>query len=109
LSTPALTWFKTQVQDKHPQAWLLPRDDGTPWGKSHQHRPMKAAVKAAGLPPETVFYSLRHYHISKALTAGVPVQMVAENCGTSVGMIEKHYGKFLAKDRKRFMNRVKLG
>lgn len=109
LSGPALKWFKEQAKDKEPQALLLPRDDGTQWGKSHQYRPMKAAVKAAELPPETVFYSLRHYHISKALKAGVPVQVVADNCGTSIRMIEKHYGKFLVQDRRRFMNRIKLG
>jgi hypothetical protein len=89
---------------------LLPRYDGEPWGKSpHQHRPMKEAVQAAKLPRETVFYSLRHYHIRKALAAGAPVQVVAENCGTSVRMIEKHYGKFLPQDRRDFFNQVKLG
>jgi integrase len=109
LSDAALAWFKTQAKSKLPKAILLPRADGEPWGKSHQHRPMQAAVQAAKLPAETVFYSLRHYHISKALLAGVPVQVVAENCGTSVRMIEKHYGKFLPQDRRDFFNQVKLG
>jgi integrase len=109
LSDMALAWFKGQAKNKLPKAILLPRDDGEPWGKSHQHRPMQAAVRAAKLPAETVFYSLRHYHISKALAAGVPVQVVAENCGTSVRMIEKHYGKFLPQDRRDFFNAVKLG
>jgi integrase len=108
LNDTALAWFKAQAKDKAPQAVLLPRDDGEPWGKSHQHRPMRAAVIAANLPRETVFYSLRHYHISKALLAGVPVQVVAENCGTSVRMIEKHYGKFLPQDRRDFFNQVRL-
>ena len=70
---------------------------------------MQAAVRAAKLPAETVFYSLRHYHISKALLAGVPPQVVAENTGTSVSMIEQHYGKFLPQDRRDFFNAVKLG
>jgi integrase len=109
LSDTALSWFKGQARGKLPKALLLPRDDGEPWGKSHQHRPMQAAVRAAKLPRETVFYSLRHYHISKALAAGVPVQVVAENCGTSVRMIERHYGKFLPQDRRDFFNRVALG
>ena len=109
LSDAALAWFKAQAKSKLPKAVLLPRDDGEPWGKSHQHRHMQAAVRAAKLPRETVFYSLRHFHISKALAAGVPVQVVAENCGTSVRMIEKHYGKFLPQDRRNFFNQVKLG
>jgi integrase len=84
------------------------RDDGEPWGKSHQHRPMRAAVKAAGLPSETVFYSLRHYYISRALLAGMNAQVIAENCGTSVRMIEKHYGKFTRADRRRMLDLVQL-
>jgi len=108
LSDDALTWFKQQAKSKLPKALLLPKEDGTAWGKSHQARPMKAAVKAAKLPHDAVFYSLRHYHISKALLAGVPVQVVAENCGTSVRMIEKHYGKFMAQDRRAFFNQVVL-
>ena len=108
LSDTALTWFKQQAKSKTPKAWLLPKSDGTQWGKSHQHRLMREVVKAAKLPSETVFYSLRHYHISKALQAGVPVQVIAENCGTSVRMIEKHYGHFLKSDRRSFMNEVAL-
>ncbi len=109
LSDDALSFLKEQAKDKLPDAYLFTKDDGTPWGKSHQQRPMKAAVKAAKLPKETVFYSLRHYHISKVLLAGVPAQIVAENCGTSIKMLEKHYAKFMATDRRRMMNQVSLG
>ena len=108
LSDVALAWFKSQARDKLSKAVLLPRYDGEPWGKSHQHRPMKEAVRVAKLPSETVFYSLRHYHISKALLAGVPVQVVAENCGTSGRMIEQHYGEFMPSDRRDFFNQVVL-
>jgi len=109
LSDEALAFFKKIAKDRLPGAYLLVKDDGEPWGKSHQHRPMKEAVKAAKLPKDTVFYSLRHYHISKALIAGLPVQVVAENCGTSIRMIEKHYGKFMPKDRRRLLNQVQIG
>jgi hypothetical protein len=60
------------------------------------------------LPDETVMYSIRHYHISKAITAGLPLQIVAENCGTSVKMIEKHYGKFTSDERLKMFNKVSL-
>ncbi len=108
LSRDAVEFFRTLARDKLPDAFLLMKDDGTPWGKSHQHRPMKAAAKAAGLPSETVFYSLRHYHISRALLAGMNAQVIAENCGTSVRMIEKHYGKFTRADRRAMLNMVQL-
>lgn len=108
LSTEAVRFFSRMARDKLPAALLLPRDDGAQWGKSHQKRPMDAAVQAARLPKETVFYSLRHYHISRALLAGIPAQVVAENCGTSIRMIEKHYGKFTRAARQEMFNRVAL-
>ena len=70
------------------------------FGKSHQHRPMKAALKDAKLPAEASFYALRHSHISRAIEAGMPLTLVAENTGTSVRMIETTYGKFIAAVRR---------
>lgn len=108
LSDDAVAFFRKLAKDRLPSAFLLARDDGLPWGRSHQHRPMQRAVAAAGLPGETVFYSLRHYHISRALLAGVAPQVIAENCGTSIRMIEKHYGKFTRTDRRQMLNAVSL-
>lgn len=109
LTDDAVSFFKKMRRYKLPEARLLLKDDGTRWGESHQSRPIRSAVRAARLPQETVFYSLRHYHISKALLAGIPAQMVAENCGTSIRMLEKHYGKFMAADRRAMFNTVALG
>jgi integrase len=108
LADSAVAFFKQISSDRLPGAYLIVRDNGEPWGKSHQHRPMKDAIRAAKLPAESCFYSLRHYYISRALLAGVQAQVVAENCGTSVLMITKHYGKFLAVDRRRMLNEVAL-
>ena len=109
LSDEALKFFKGVCIDQLPEAHLLAKDDGTPWGKSHHLRSMRDAIKKAKLTRECVFYSLRHYHISKALLSGMPMQVVAENTGTSVRMIEKHYGKFTRTDRRQMMNEVVLG
>jgi len=109
LSDTAIRFFESLARDRLPAAWLLVKDTGSPWGKWHQNRPVKEAVQNAKLPRDTVFYSLRHYHISKALIAGVPAQVIAENCGTSIKMIEQHYGKFLEVDRRGLLNRVELG
>ena len=108
LSNDTMTFLKQQARDKLPAALLFARDDGDQWGKSHQSRPMKAAIRAAKLPRDAVFYSLRHYHISKALLAGIPAQVIAENTGTSVRMLEQHYGKFLEQDRRAMLNKVAL-
>ncbi len=37
-------------------------------------------------------YSFRHYYATQRLLAGISVYTLAENMGTSVAMIEKHYG-----------------
>lgn len=108
LSDQAVAFFKAQAKDKLPAAWLLPKDDGEQWGRDHHQRPFRKAAKAAQLPREAVFYSLRHYTISKALMAGVQPQVVAENTGTSLRMIEQHYGKFLKADRRAMFNAVAL-
>lgn len=108
LSDRAVAFFKRLAKGKLPEACLLTKDDGSPWPEDDLTRPFKAAARAAGLPQEATFYSLRHYHISKALLAGVQPQVVAENCGTSLRMIEKHYGKFLKADRRAMFNKVVL-
>jgi integrase len=81
-------------------------DDGTRWGKSEQHRPMKRALKAAGLPASASVYSLRHSHISRAIESGVPLTLIAENCGTSVRMIELSYAKVLAATRRKLIQKA---
>ena len=45
-------------------------------------------------------YSFRHSFISRWVEAGVSLKLVAENCGTSVGQIEKTYAKFLPDERR---------
>ena len=57
----------------------------------------------AGLDPEGTFYALRHSYISRAIEAGMPLNVLAENCGTSVRMIEKTYAKVLANKRREFI------
>lgn len=106
LSDAGVETFKRYAKGKLPRALLLPKDDGTRWDASHQQVPFRRAVEAAGLPRDTVLYSLRHTHISRACLAGIPVQVIAENCGTSILMIQRHYAKFLGKDRRNLMNRM---
>ncbi len=43
-------------------------------------------------------YTTRHTFISAGLSNGVNIKWLAEYCGTSVAMIEKHYGKYIRGD-----------
>jgi site-specific recombinase XerD len=72
------------------------QSDGSRWKRSDQTRPIKDALKKAGLPLDGSIYALRHTHVSHAIEGGVPLNAIAENCGYSVRMIEKTYAKILA-------------
>ena len=103
-----MRFFEGIAAGKAPDALLLPKDDGGPWGKNHHIRPMQDAVEKAKLPRDCTIYALRHSHASQALLNGMNMQLLAENMGTSVGMIEKHYGKFLAASRRQLIEASSL-
>lgn len=94
LTSEGTRFFGDITAGRHPDDVLFVRDDGSAWNKDDHHRPMAAATESAKLPADTVFYSLRHTYASQCLMAGMNVQLLAENMGTSVAMIERHYGKF---------------
>jgi integrase len=106
LSDAARALFARLAKNKLPGAYLLTRDDGQPWKHSDQDEPMREAAKAARLPKGTVFYTLRHTFVASALTGGVDIHTVAKMCGTSVRMIEQHYGKLLQDDARERLNRI---
>ena len=53
---------------------------------------IKAAAAAAGLSNAVTAYTLRHSVITDLVTNGLDLLTVAQLSGTSVAMIEKHYG-----------------
>jgi len=106
LTGESVAFFTRIAKGRLPGAALLPRGDGDRWGKSEQHRPFKRAAKAASLPSSASFYTLRHSHISRAIEAGMPLSLVAENCGTSLTMIERNYAKVLAATRRKTIERT---
>lgn len=85
-------FFAAATKNKTPAAPLLARADGAAWNKDSWKWPVKEAVKAAKLPPETTLYTLRHSVLTDLVHAGADLLTVAQVAGTSVRMIEKHYG-----------------
>ena len=75
--------------------------------KNHEGRPLNfhtwrgkdwyRALRATGLR-ERKPYATRHTFISVGLSNGVNIKWLAEYCGTSVAMIEKHYGRYIGGD-----------
>jgi integrase len=62
-----------------------------PGGETLLRNWLARTVKAAGLPPSTTLYSLRHSSIVRSLLAGVPIRIVAVAHDTSTVMIERNY------------------
>lgn len=106
LSAESVRFFARVVGDRAPDVPLLPRADGERWGKSEQHRPFKRAAALAELPASASFYALRHSHISRAIEAGMPLSLLAENTGTSLSMIQRTYAKVLAATRQEFVEKT---
>lgn len=82
----------TQSKNKLPLAPLFARADGAAWKSYMWKDPIRDAAKAAGLPDGVVAYSLRHAGITDLVQSGLDLLTVAQVSGTSVAMIEKHYG-----------------
>jgi integrase len=85
-------FFDAAANDKLPSAPLLSRADGQAWNKDAWKWPIKAAVDTAQLPDGTTAYTLRHSVISDLVHDGLDLLTVAQISGTSVAMIERHYG-----------------
>lgn len=88
--------FAAQTRGKLPAAPLFARADGKPWGKDSWKYPFKDAVRAAGLPDAATAYALRHSAITDLIALHrLDTLTVAQLSGTSLQMIEKHYGHLL--------------
>lgn len=95
LSPDALTLLRGQAKSKLPAAPLISYGDGSHWNKERWHRPVTEAAARAKLPAATCAYTLRHSVITDMLTGGMDSLTVARMAGTSLAMIEKHYGHLL--------------
>lgn len=60
-----------------------------------RHREWGPAIEASGIRRPARIYDLRSTFASRAIAAGVPVFELAKIMGTSVRMIERHYGTLL--------------
>lgn len=105
LQTSASNFFEKLVKGREADEYLFVRGDKTRWKASDQTRPVKGALSKAGLPEDGCLYGLRHTYVSCAIEGGVPLNVIADNCGTSVRMIEKNYAKILAEKRRDFIEK----
>jgi site-specific recombinase XerD len=91
-----LTLLEPRLSNSLPGAPLLPRSDGAFWNKDSWKWPLKEAAGRAELPKGTTAYTIRHSVITDLVHGGLDLLTVAQISGTSVAMIEKHYGHLRA-------------
>jgi len=97
LPSTTVAFLGELCRDRQPGEPLFARADGKRWDKDAWKGPIKACVLAAGLPEKTTAYALRHSVITD-LVPNLDLLTVAQISGTSVAMIERHYGH-LRKER----------
>jgi integrase len=108
LTVAAVEVFARFAKDKLPNAPLLTRDDGKPWAHSDWDEYVKDAAARAELPPATCLYTLRHSFITQALLDGVSTLEVSKIVGTSLAMIEKHYGHLVQDTARERLAKVQM-
>jgi integrase len=68
---------------------------------------VRGAAARAGLPAGVCLYTMRHSWITQSLMDGMSTLEVARISGTSLAMIERHYGHLVmkaARDRLELVN-----
>ncbi len=93
LPTETSAFIDAQVGGRPPDAPLFVTSGGKRWTKDAWKKPIKAAAAVAGLSDQVTAYTLRHSTITDLVTDRLDLFSVAQASGTSVAMIEKHYGQ----------------
>lgn len=96
LPPDTVKFLKQQCLSKLPTAPMFTDGEGKPWNKDSWKHPLKAAALAAGLSKLTTMYALRHSTITDLAQSGVDLTTVGQLAGTSILMIQKHYGHLTA-------------
>jgi integrase len=107
LPNAAVALFDRLARGKLPTDFLFTRDDGKPWAHSDWDQLVRGAAARAGLPPGVCLYTMRHSWITQSLMDGMSTLEVARISGTSLAMIERHYGHLVmkaARDRLELVN-----
>ncbi len=91
LADEAFRLFTGLAMGRPGSALLLPRADGTAWGKSEQHRPLQDGCAAARIAPAVSFHILRHSFASRLAQRRVPMAVIAAALGNTEAMCARHY------------------
>lgn len=91
----AIWLWRKRSKFTDPDDFVFCYTKGVAWDPKHMFR---EALETFGLLKDPITgenrtpYSIRHTYATFRLESGVPIHLIARQMGTSVGMIEKHYG-----------------
>jgi integrase len=92
LTSEGRTVFTAWTAGRPVNSHIFLRDDGEPWGRAHQQRPLVEASEIAKISPPVNFHILRHTHASHLAMKGVGLGVIAAQLGhADTRMTEKHY------------------
>jgi len=80
-----------------PNSYVFTDGQGKPIDQSEFARGFQAVLRVLKIRPRP-FYNTRHTFISVALTLGCNQKWLAEYTGTSIAMLQEHYGKYIRDD-----------
>ena len=100
LPTDTAEYIKQLVGNKIGNTYIFSTPDGKAWNKDKWKGPIRGAVQAASaernVPTNATAYTFRHSIITDLVHQGLDLLSVAQLAGTSVRMIEQHYGHLRA-------------
>jgi integrase len=110
LSLPLDTarFFESLCKDRIGMLPIFARANGAAWGKDAWKGLVRAAVTAAELPDSVTAYTLRHSVITDLMNGGLDPLTVAALSGTSLAMIQKHYGHLTQKQAVRALAMLRI-
>jgi integrase len=92
LNDEGRTLFQGLTVGRASRELIFVRDDGDPWGISHQKRRLENASAHANIDPPATFHILRHTYGSALAMKGVPMGVIAAQLGhADTRMTERHY------------------
>ena len=80
-----------------PNSYVFIDERGKPIEQGEFGRAFQGVLRVLKIRPRP-FYNLRHTFISVALTIGCNQKWIAEQAGTSIAMIQEHYGRYIRDD-----------
>ncbi|MBA4063092.1 MAG: hypothetical protein C0501_05160 [Isosphaera sp.] len=96
--------------EKHPTGPIFRTNRGSPWASVNVSVNLRWYAKRLGIAPPPSAYGFRHTYATDWLLNGGSIKVLADLIGTSVSMIERHYGHIMVdKERVRSIMTAVMG